>query len=92
MREPRRTADPSASFGFPVRLGGFGEFMRLSAKKAAYVVVGESSEEGNPEFARDDKGEGRDFCQEPLDRMGRRKQQAPLRCAPAGMTISFKTR
>jgi hypothetical protein len=68
------------------------DFMRLSAKKAAYVVVGESSVVGNPEFARDDKGEGRDFCQEPLDRMGRRKQQAPLRCAPAGMTISFKTR
>jgi len=39
-------------------------FMRLSSKKAAYVVVGESTVVGNPEFAptarrgrRDDKGE-----------------------------------
>jgi len=32
--------------------------MRLSLKKAAYVVVLESSAVGNPEFARDDKGEG----------------------------------
>ena len=32
--------------------------MRLSLKKAAYVVVDESSVVGNPEFARDDKGEG----------------------------------
>jgi hypothetical protein len=32
--------------------------MRLSSKKAAYVVVLESSVVGNPEFARDDKGEG----------------------------------
>jgi hypothetical protein len=32
--------------------------MRLSSKKAAYVVVDESSVVGNPEFARDDKGEG----------------------------------
>jgi hypothetical protein len=29
--------------------------MRLSSKKAAYVVVFESSVVGNPEFARDDK-------------------------------------
>jgi hypothetical protein len=29
--------------------------MRLSSKKAAYVVVDESSVVGNPEFARDDK-------------------------------------
>ena len=28
------------------------DFMRLSSKKAAYVVVGESSVVGNPEFAR----------------------------------------
>src|SRR5271163_4317235 len=34
------------------------DFMRLSSKKAAYVVVDESSVVGNPEFARDDKGEG----------------------------------
>ena len=33
------------------------DFMRLSSKKAAYVVVGESSVVGNPEYARDDKGE-----------------------------------
>jgi hypothetical protein len=31
------------------------DFMRLSSKKAAYVVVGENSVKGNPEFARDDK-------------------------------------
>ena len=31
--------------------------MRLSSKKAAYVVVLENSIVGNPEFARDDKGE-----------------------------------
>ena len=36
-------------------------FMRLSLKKAAYVVVDESSVVGNPEFARDDKVEGGDF-------------------------------
>jgi hypothetical protein len=29
--------------------------MRLSSKKAAYVVVLESSVVGNPEYARDDK-------------------------------------
>jgi hypothetical protein len=29
--------------------------MRLSSKKAAYVVVDESIVVGNPEFARDDK-------------------------------------
>ena len=32
--------------------------MRLSSKKAAYVVVYESSVVGNPEFARDDKRGG----------------------------------
>jgi nucleoside-diphosphate-sugar epimerase len=32
--------------------------MRLSSKKAAYVVVVEICVVGNPEFARDDKGEG----------------------------------
>jgi hypothetical protein len=32
--------------------------MRLSSKKAAYVVVLESSVVGNPEYARDDKGWG----------------------------------
>jgi hypothetical protein len=35
--------------------------MRLSSKKAAYVVVDESSVVGNPEFARDDKVESGDF-------------------------------
>ena len=34
------------------------KLMRLSLEKAAYVVVFESSGVGNPEFARDDKGEG----------------------------------
>jgi hypothetical protein len=33
------------------------KLMRLSLKNAAYVVVLESSVIGNPEFARDDKGE-----------------------------------
>ncbi len=32
--------------------------MRLSSKKTAYVAVSESGVVGNPEFARDDKGEG----------------------------------
>jgi hypothetical protein len=32
--------------------------MRLSSKKAAYVAVDEYRVVGNPEFARDDKGEG----------------------------------
>jgi len=36
------------------------DFVRLSSKKAACVVVDESSVVGNPEFARDDKGEGGD--------------------------------
>jgi hypothetical protein len=64
-------------------------FMRLSLKKAAYVAVDESSVVGNPEFARDDKGEGGDFYWEPSDWMDGKKQQqgvAPLRCAPVGMT------
>jgi hypothetical protein len=47
----KRTAGPSAASGFPVRLN----LMRLSSKKAAYVVVDESIVVGNPEFARDDK-------------------------------------
>ena len=34
------------------------ELVRLSLKKAAYVVVYESSVVGNPEFARDDKEGG----------------------------------
>ena len=35
--------------------------VRLSLKKAAYVVVLEICVVGNPEFARDDKGELGDF-------------------------------
>ena len=50
--------DPSASSEFPVGLSGFGEYHRLSSKKTAYVAVSESGVVGNPEFARDDKGEG----------------------------------
>jgi hypothetical protein len=34
------------------------KLMRLSSKKAAYVAVDEYRVVGNPEFARDDKGEG----------------------------------
>ena len=30
-------------------------------------------------FARDDKGEGGDFCEEPFDRMDRKKQQDKVR-------------
>jgi hypothetical protein len=51
------TADPSASSGFPVSLGGFAEPHSAFLREAAYVVVFESSVLGNPEFARDDKGE-----------------------------------
>jgi hypothetical protein len=36
--------------------------VRLSLKKAAYVAVDGSSVVGNPEFARDDKGECGDSC------------------------------
>jgi hypothetical protein len=39
-----KTVDPSPPSGFPVKLSGFGELMRLSLKKAAYVVVDESSQ------------------------------------------------
>ena len=61
--------------------------MRLSLKKAAYVAVEESSVVGNPEFARDDKGEGGDFYWELSDRMDREQPQVPpLRFAPVGMT------
>jgi hypothetical protein len=39
-------------------------------------------------FARDDKGEGGEFYQEPSDRMAEKKPQIPpLRFAPVGMTI-----
>jgi hypothetical protein len=34
------------------------KLMRLSLEKAAYVVVFERRVVGNPEFARDDKGDG----------------------------------
>jgi hypothetical protein len=51
----KRTADPSASSGFPVRLSGFGEphtaFFRESRIRGRF----ESSVVGNPESARDDK-------------------------------------
>jgi hypothetical protein len=52
--------------------------MRLSSKKAAYVVVFESSVVGNPEFARDDKGEDGDFYQGPPNRMDK-ETAGPLR-------------
>jgi hypothetical protein len=52
--------------------------MRLSLKKAAYVAVDESSVVGNPEFARDDKGEGGDFYWELSDRMDREQPQVPF--------------
>jgi hypothetical protein len=42
------------------------DFMRLSSKKAAYVVVDESSVVGNPEFARDDKKSRVECCGIPL--------------------------
>jgi len=51
--------------------------MRLS-QKAAYVVVLESSVVGNPEFARDDKGEDGDFYQGPPNRMDK-ETAGPLR-------------
>jgi hypothetical protein len=54
----RRTAGPSASSDFLLSSVALVHFMRLSLKKAAHAVVDESSVVGNPEFARDDKGEG----------------------------------
>ena len=47
----KRTADPSASSGFPVGVVVSVDLMRLSLEKAAYVVVYESGVVGNPEFA-----------------------------------------
>jgi hypothetical protein len=59
--------------------------MRLSLKKAAYVAVDESSVVGNPEYARDDKGEGGDFYGELSDRMDREQpQKTNLRSVPKG--------
>jgi hypothetical protein len=52
--------------------------MRLSLEKAAYVVVFESSVVGNPEFARDDKGEGRGSPQQ-ADRTIRGKPDGAIR-------------
>jgi hypothetical protein len=49
LQIPRLPPDFLSSLIFSVNL------MRLSSKKAAYVVVFESSVVGNPEFARDDK-------------------------------------
>jgi hypothetical protein len=58
-------------------------FMRLSLRKAAHAATssaawqeirgrsGPTARRGS----RDDKGEGGDFYQEPLDRMGRKKLQ-----------------
>jgi hypothetical protein len=59
--------------------------MRLSLRKAAYVAVNESSVVGNPEYARDDKGEGGDFYGELSDRMDREQpQKTNLRSVPKG--------
>jgi hypothetical protein len=53
LQIPRLPPDFLSSFVAPVSI------MRLSLEKAAYVVVDESSVVGNPEYARDDKGEDR---------------------------------
>ena len=53
------------------------DFMRLSSKKAAYVVVDESSVVGNPEFARDDKLKGGGPPWQWWRRRDRVKQQGP---------------
>jgi hypothetical protein len=47
----KSTADPSASSGFPVRLGGVGKPRAAFLKKAAHVAVDWCSVVGNPEFA-----------------------------------------
>jgi hypothetical protein len=52
------------------------DLMRLSLEKAAYVAVYDSTVVGNPESAPDDKGEGDDFCEEPSDRMERKKRRS----------------
>jgi hypothetical protein len=52
LQVPRLPPDFLSGFVIPVNL------VRLSLKKAAYVAVGECSVVGNPEYARDDKGEG----------------------------------
>jgi hypothetical protein len=51
LQIPRLPPDFLSSFVAPVNV------MRLSSKKATYVVVDERSVVGNPEFARDDKVE-----------------------------------
>src|SRR6202034_4063099 len=55
--------------------------MRLSSKKAAYVVVDQSSLVGNPEFARDDKGEGGDFYLGTVRSDGQQENSRSLHCA-----------
>jgi hypothetical protein len=58
VREPGRTAGRSAPPDFLSGLVVSVNLMRLSSKKAAYVVVDESSVVGNPEFAPNDKQVG----------------------------------
>jgi hypothetical protein len=73
LRVPRLPPDFLSSFVVPIDL------MRLSLLEAAYLAVDECRLVGNPEFARDDKGEDGDFYQELSDRMDRKKQQVPPR-------------
>jgi hypothetical protein len=62
VRELGRTAGPSGLLRISCQaLVVSVNLMRLSLEKAAYVVVFETSVVGNPEFARDDKGEGGDL-------------------------------
>jgi hypothetical protein len=58
---------PDFLSGFVVSI----DLMRLSLLKAAHVAVGERSVVGNPECARDDKGEGGYFYSEQFHRMDR---------------------
>ena len=57
------TADPSASPGFPVESCGFDQLHVVLFRENHISGAGESCEVGNPEYARDDKGEGGDYME-----------------------------
>jgi hypothetical protein len=48
VREPGRTADPSAAPDFLSKTVASVDFMRLSLRRAAYVAAGRAREVGNP--------------------------------------------
>ena len=61
VREPGALQVPRLPPDFLSDLVVSVNIIRLSSKKTAYVAVSESGVVGNPEFARDDKGEGGDL-------------------------------